>query len=48
MEGKVLTFGKTFSSKDFIELVFYRSSTNSTKILLLSSDGMLCIMTSNY
>lgn len=43
MEGKVLTFGKTFSSKDFVELVFYQD-----KVLLLSSDGMLCIMAAKY
>jgi WD40 repeat protein len=43
MEGRVLTFGKTFSSKDFVELVFY-----GEKVLLLSSDGMLCIMAANY
>ena len=39
----MLTFGKTFSSKDFVELVFY-----GEKVLLLSSDGMLCIMAAKY
>jgi WD40 repeat protein len=52
MEGKVLTFGKTFSSKDFVELVFYRSPDTTLpqkeKIVLLSSDGMLCIMAAHY
>lgn len=52
MEGRVLTFGKNFSTKDFIDIRFYRAEKEydikNDKILIFSSDGFLCIMQSNF
>lgn len=52
MEGKVLTFGKNFSTKDFIDIGFYKVGKEfdiqNDKILIFSNDGFLCIMQSNF
>ena len=39
IEGRALNFGKKFSTKDFIDLAAHQG-----KILTLSSDGLLCII----
>lgn len=44
-----MTFGKTFSSKQFVQLTFYQShNLQKNKVILLGSDGMICIMSGNY
>ena len=39
IQGRTLTFGKKFSTKDFVDMSVYKG-----KILTLSSDGILCIV----
>lgn len=47
LEGRVMSFGKKFSTQDFIDgRVVSREGTD--KLVLLSSEGLICILSSNY
>lgn len=50
LEGKVLTFGKKFNTKQFIDAALYlgEENQNNSKVILLSNDGLLCVMQGGY
>ena len=52
MEGKMLTFGKKFTTKELVDISFYQAGPHPNpekdRALLLTHDGMLCFLHSHY